>query len=110
MEVLSEILKSGGHCDAVDINNETPLMTAAREGFAGSVDVLLKHKADVSLRRNDGYTALMLAVMKGQVSTIPALLKADPNPNAVGPDGYSAVTMAAAGAVEDASGSVLQAT
>merc|ERR1712100_3515 len=108
-EVLSEILKSGGHCDAVDINNETPLMAVAREGFAGSVDVLLKHKADVSLRRNDGYTALMLAAMKGQVSTIPALLKADPNPNAVGPDGYSAVTMAAAGAVEDASGSVLQA-
>merc|ERR1711871_1920808 len=96
-------------CDVVDINNETPVMMAARNGLKSSLTVLLEHKPDLTARRNDGYTALMLAVLENQIDTIPALLQADPNPNALGPDGHSAMTMAAAGAVKDPQGSALRA-
>jgi len=110
-EVVAHLLKSGAQCDLVDINNETPLMAAAKHGLLGTVDTLLAHKPgpDLTKRRNDGYTALMLAVLEGQPDVIPSLLKADPNPNANGPDGYSAVTMAAAHAVKDKDGQTLRA-
>ena len=52
----------------------TPLIQAAFQRFAGVAEILLQHRADANLARNDGFTPLLFAAQKGSVEVTKLLL------------------------------------
>lgn len=71
-------LERGANIDARRINNDTPLIIAAREGHADVVRHLMtrrKKKADAALQNNQGESALHAAVTAGNTETALLLLK-----------------------------------
>lgn len=69
--------------DRSDPQGHTSLMWAAFQGDALSVDLLLRHGADVSLRDSDGLTALHWAVVQGNLHAIQRLISAGSDLDAV---------------------------
>ena len=62
--------------DEGDVDHETPLMAAARNGRASVVAVLLRAKADASLWNETGKTALGMAVRHGHAAVAAQLRNA----------------------------------
>jgi len=56
------LLENQANPNRGDNYGDTPLMEAARQGYVGTVYVLLRFKADVNLQGKAGKTALMFAV------------------------------------------------
>ncbi|KAG8852327.1 palmitoyltransferase akr1 [Serendipita sp. 405] len=61
-----------------DLQGHTPLMWAAYQGDAISVDILLKHNADPLLQDEKGMSALHWGVVKANKSVIRRLIEASP--------------------------------
>lgn len=57
-EIVRFLAQSGAVVDAVDLEKETPLHKACRQGQFLSVQVLAEHRADLSLADRDGKTIL----------------------------------------------------
>ncbi len=53
-----------------------PIHVAASEGYAGIIDILLRHGAVADARTKNFRTALHIACVRGQLQVISALLKA----------------------------------
>jgi ankyrin repeat protein len=62
-------------------NGDTPLIAAARAGFADAVDWLVQLKARIDETNRSGETALIIAVQRRQVAIVRALLNAGANPD-----------------------------
>jgi ankyrin repeat protein len=59
------LLKAGAYINARDRAGRTPLMYAVRHKQRATVNFLLQHGADASLKDNNGATALDLATQLG---------------------------------------------
>jgi hypothetical protein len=55
---LGQLIRKGGDLDAVDKNNRTAIMVAAKTGCLRIVKTLLKNDVDLSVTDNIGCTAL----------------------------------------------------
>ena len=56
--VVLQLLEAGADASATTDDGSFPLLFAAEEGFEGVAQLLLQHRADVSARAMDGFTAL----------------------------------------------------
>ena len=54
----------------VEIKDKTPLMVAAKHGYANIVELLLKHRANPNKQDSSGNTALMFACLNGREDVI----------------------------------------
>jgi ankyrin repeat protein len=87
---VAEVLITG-HSQAgaaANVNQEnsefsTPLVVAARHGFADVAKILLKHRAEVNQYDADGKTPLMIASEFGHQYTVKLLLESAVNVNAI---------------------------
>jgi ankyrin repeat protein len=62
-------------------DGDTPLIVAARAGFTGAAEQLLKRKAAVDAENKRGETALIVAVQARQVPIVKLLLEHGANPD-----------------------------
>ena len=77
VETAKLLLDSGAKIDTIDGNEHfTALMWAAAEGQAENVTLLLKHKADTTLKDVDGDTAESFAAKKGHTAVAQVLKEA----------------------------------
>ena len=83
--------------EVVDDMGYAPLASAARNGHAGAVQLLLEAGADVEAMAGDGMSVLGLAVRSQSVDTVRALLQggADPNAPTSRANNHSALHLAA---------------
>jgi uncharacterized protein len=91
-------LTKGANIDARHINNDTPLIIAAREGHEEVVRYLLHRKgkkADAALQNNQGETAMIAAIKAGSVSLAALVLRAGAPTQARDEDGATIVFHAA---------------
>jgi hypothetical protein len=77
---LSFLLGKGARPDARDDQGTTPLLAAARIGFAEGVQLLLERGAKVNLGNSQGETALIAAVQNRDIPTIRVLLASGADP------------------------------
>jgi len=77
-----------------EINN-TPLIYAARNGHAGTMEVLLATAIDIDARNRDGLTALMYASARGCIPCVELLIKKRCDVNQKDNIGISALSYAA---------------
>lgn len=85
-ELLAEVGRGARDLAGGGINRQgkwgqTQLMRAAAEGDINRVNDLLRRRADISCRGDEGQTCLTLAVMNGQSQVVQRLLEAGANPN-----------------------------
>ena len=75
--MLSAILETGNpmHIDTPDLRGMTPLHDAAVAGCIRSVEVLLKHGADLTVSDNNGQTSLHKAAKAGALDCVALLMK-----------------------------------
>ena len=78
IDTIEKALAEGYKPDTRDPENRTALMWAAAEGQIKNVKLLLKHKADVSLKDVDGDTAESFAAQKGHTAIVKILQEAAP--------------------------------
>uniref|UniRef100_A0AAY4EM68 Ankyrin repeat, SAM and basic leucine zipper domain-containing protein 1 n=1 Tax=Denticeps clupeoides TaxID=299321 RepID=A0AAY4EM68_9TELE len=64
-----------GQCQLQQGSRVTPLMMAAKEGYAQVVNLLLCHGAEVNVQDKGGFTALLVAVQYGNIEVVLQLLK-----------------------------------
>jgi uncharacterized protein len=76
MDPLQKFLDDGMKVDAQDINGQTALMVAVREGRANVVDFLLQKGADITLSNREGWTALDIAAGHGHAELVEKLIGA----------------------------------
>jgi len=74
IQAVAKAITQGIDVNRVNEINNTPLMKAARHGYTGVVELLLKHKANISTRDIDGATPLIHAVHGGNTDVIKLLL------------------------------------
>lgn len=75
---VTEVAKfTGVDCGAISDHGMTPLMRAACDGLAGTVQALLDRGAEVNAKRADGFNALSLAAFFGQSQVVWLLLEND---------------------------------
>lgn len=67
---LQTLLEKGANANAKDKNNNTALHYAAGYGQADMVKLLLDHKADVSIKNDDGKTAKEVAQLNEQTAVV----------------------------------------
>ena len=92
LRCVRALLQAGSRPDRGDYEGHTPLMVAARNGFAGAVVALLHAKADATAFANDGYnSALRMARGRNHTDVVHVLQRA----GAEGPE--QLVTAAACG-------------
>ncbi|MFN3592862.1 MAG: ankyrin repeat domain-containing protein [Thermaurantiacus sp.] len=84
------LLQNGADPNIRDRAGETPLMLAARTGFADGVRVMLAVKADVDAPNSRGETPLMIAVFNRDANVARLLLEA--GANADRPDNATGLT------------------
>ena len=78
-ETVQLLLDSGAKINTIDSNEHfTALMWAAAEGQAENVTLLLKHKADTTLKDIDGDTAESFAAKAGHTKVVKILQEAAP--------------------------------
>ncbi|KAF5962343.1 Het6 heterokaryon incompatibility protein [Fusarium bulbicola] len=61
----------------VEIENETPLIAACREGHLDTVNLLLENMADANFSDNDGWTPLHWACLRNKGRVVERLLQVD---------------------------------
>ena len=71
---LSQIAAKGASLDTTDIDGNTLLMLAARDGHADTVDFLIKSRVKLNARNSAGDTALRLAAFRGHQKVVELLL------------------------------------
>ena len=71
------LLQAGANVNVANVNGQTPLMAAARNGHIGAVRLLLEAGADVNAANAKGQTALMGAAQSGHIEAVRLLLDAD---------------------------------
>src|SRR5438309_8934793 len=64
-EIVRMLLDRGSDPNARRQSGSTPLHTVAFTGDRGSLELLMKHRADPSIRNNDGKTAADIATARG---------------------------------------------
>jgi len=64
-EIVRMLLDRGSDPNARSQSGSTPLHTVAFTGDRGSLELLMKHRADPSIRNNDGKTAADIAAARG---------------------------------------------
>ena len=74
---------------------DTMLMLAANKGYTETVELLIKHGANLNIQSNDGDTALILAANKGYTETVELLIKHGANLNIQSNDGNTALIIIA---------------
>jgi ankyrin repeat protein len=72
-EIARFLLEAGADPDRVDSFGKTPLMCAAIYGFAGIVNLLFEHGADLEAHDRKGRTAKELAEMQKRDETVSLL-------------------------------------
>ena len=73
--LISHVLvQAGGELDAIDDEQNTPLMLACIKGKANIVRYLLQAGADLTLRGDDGMTCLHLAAQNGHLECVHIIL------------------------------------
>ncbi|MEI7831838.1 MAG: ankyrin repeat domain-containing protein [bacterium] len=75
LTMARELIAKGADVNAKDINGDTPLHFAVRQGGAKAVDFLIANKADVNARNNNNESPLRLAVAWGQQAIADVLAK-----------------------------------
>ena len=78
---VHRLTASGTAIDVPDLDGETALHAAARQGHANAVQLLLARGADVNRAGAHGASPLLLAVTGGDADTANILLRAGANPN-----------------------------
>lgn len=78
---IAFLLQNGANPDGANRNSDTPLIIAARNGYADGVRLLLLGKANVNLANSRGETALIKAVQGRDAQVVDMLLKADADPD-----------------------------
>ena len=68
------LLAYGSEVDDTDGQGRAPLMSAAQQGNSNVLEVLIKNRAGVHLKDQDGYTALHTAVQHEQKTVAQMLL------------------------------------
>lgn len=87
LEKVVEILNKGVNVNATfprdtsELSGMTALMVASSRGYSNTVAELIKHGANVNLKRYTGETALMFAAFNGDANIIKALVSAGADPN-----------------------------
>jgi ankyrin repeat protein len=89
------LLDRGARIETGRMDQVTPLMLAASNGYLPVTQRLLQKQADPNAQDNDGATALLWAARSGQTATADALLKAGANLNAQDSHGRTALMYAA---------------
>lgn len=74
-------LAEGADPNVTGPDGDTPLIVAARVGFTGAAEQLLKRKAAVDAENKRGETALIVAVQARQVPIVKLLLEHGANPD-----------------------------
>lgn len=97
-ENLIEFIKEGINYQRRD--GFSPLMYAARRGYAEILDLLIKKNAKIDLQSADGETALIMAIKEGQTNIIERLIKCNPDLNIQDNAGCTALIYASMGGQE----------
>lgn len=92
---LSFLLGRGARADLQNNEGETPLMLAARIGWAEGAQALIGRRASVNLSNSRGETPLIVAVQRRDIAMVRTLLAARADPRATDSvAGYSAIDYA----------------
>lgn len=75
LDILIRLVFTGTNIDAVDTKRQTTLHTAAQNGLADAVNVLLQRKASLEKKDVNGKTPLALAVENAPRPTVPFHLR-----------------------------------
>jgi ankyrin repeat protein len=70
---MKHLIDNGAQIDAVDKFGQTALIHAAKKGHHMAVELLLNHKADLSISNREGKTALDEALLSRDLQTIKIL-------------------------------------
>ncbi len=81
---IAQMVKRGASVDTTDIEGNTLLMLAARDGHEDLVDYLIKQRAKVNARNAAGDTALRLAAFRGHLKVAELLIAGGANVNMSG--------------------------
>ena len=73
----------------------TPLIVATHNSHYKAAKLLIKHKAQIDKKNDDGETALHVAVFRGEKAIIQLLLESGSNVDAVDAKGFTALMVAA---------------
>ena len=73
--VMKKLVSRGFDVNTTDVEGNTLLMMAAKEGSGGAVSLLLSAKARIDGRNQFGETALMLASIQGRLEIVRTLLQ-----------------------------------
>lgn len=80
---MQVLLGAGALPDIRDVHGKTALINAAEQGYDVIVDRLIRAKADVHLKTDEGWTALHLAAQNNFVAIVSMLLEAGVDPDAL---------------------------
>ena len=70
---VASILQKGAAIESTDIDGNTLLILAARDGHVDLVEYLIKQRARVNAMNSAGDTALKLAAFRGHLNVVEAL-------------------------------------
>jgi ankyrin repeat protein/flagellar basal body-associated protein FliL len=102
IETIKLLLENGANVKAKDVNGNTALAFASREGHSDAIRYLLDKGAEINLKDNDGTTALMMAAARGQMDAVKLLLDKGADITANNNTGMTALIMAAMSGETDA--------
>ena len=81
---VADIVNKGASVDTTDIDGNTLLMLAARDGHDELVGFLILQRAKLNARNTAGDTALRLAAFRGHLKVVELLVAAGANVNTSG--------------------------
>lgn len=94
-EMIDLLVEYGFQIDAVDENDDTPLLLAIKEGDYELVQAFLNHDSNPNHYNNKGNNALMLAIEKNDIPVMELLLDNGADINSTNDHGYTALMYAA---------------